>query len=412
MILAVIVMNGCSENEVAIPLATGTAPGSTNTPTSEPTATPTDTPSPAPSPTPMPTLTPTPTPIPLGDLMGTVFFDYNGSGLQEENEPALADLEICAELPENGENVCTQTDAGGNFQFVEIAPDNSPVHLRPINGDPEQHNTVFRYITAWQENVTIPAYEIDEYEIPEQSLNRTQVVDFDEGFPALVGQNLELGLLQGLVTYPFIEEEFDSLAYITGYDHDPRPGLVIDHIGDITPCSSFFECEEKPTDTLSPFKGVWDTHGGIDYQFDGQDKITIVASHDGYVKEIRQDKDDKEIHFEISTSPDGNIVRPGDGIVTTYQHCQVVAVNNDDLVLRGQIVGYIFRTEFHWHVYSWHLHHGLVFGEPFEQFAYPNPYYKPFYAMEVPEFRVDGLNDYSAWTVWNTPQFALAAQRN
>lgn len=59
-----------------------------------PTPTPTDTPTLTYTPSPTLTLTPTNSPIPLVNLEGILFFDYNGSGLREENEPPISNFKV------------------------------------------------------------------------------------------------------------------------------------------------------------------------------------------------------------------------------------------------------------------------------------------------------------------------------
>lgn len=63
-----------------------------NTP--EPSHTPGPTETPEPTDTPVPTPTDTATPLPIFALSGVVFFDYNGNGVQDDQEPPIPDATV------------------------------------------------------------------------------------------------------------------------------------------------------------------------------------------------------------------------------------------------------------------------------------------------------------------------------
>jgi len=164
------------------------APTSTPTVTNTPTATATYTPSPT------STLTPTPTPVPLE---GRLFFDMNGSGLQDQasfsydparltdarqplqpdllkaitayaqahpelkkgnlatiEEPALSGYKVCV-----GDS-CGTTDADGKFSIADPGASPSPqlVITDPNAGTPALE---MRFKTKWNGPITIPAYTKD-----------------------------------------------------------------------------------------------------------------------------------------------------------------------------------------------------------------------------------------------------------
>jgi hypothetical protein len=148
-------------------------------------------------PTSMSTTVPSPTPTPVPPLKGRLFFDMNGSGLQDETsftydperladprqplQPDLArvvedyvsahpdikdgDLITIEELGLSGYSVCVQsdcieTDAQGNFSLPN--PSGAPSASIKIT-DPNADNPALamRYINHWKGAITVPAYTKD-----------------------------------------------------------------------------------------------------------------------------------------------------------------------------------------------------------------------------------------------------------
>ncbi len=95
---------------------------STATPTSTPTPSPTSTPTETPTATATSTVTPTPTATPTtGDIAGTVWYDANGDGAQDADEPGLANVSI--KLFRAGVQVGqAMTGGDGTYRFVGLLP--------------------------------------------------------------------------------------------------------------------------------------------------------------------------------------------------------------------------------------------------------------------------------------------------
>lgn len=117
----------------------------TATPTHTPTTTPTATPTHTPTASPTPTNSPTPTATPINSFSGRLWWDYNGNGLQDSQEPGLEGYEIrlSSGYPPYGYyGISARTDSDGRFTFTNLQPYSPPhyyyayVIVPPINHTP------------------------------------------------------------------------------------------------------------------------------------------------------------------------------------------------------------------------------------------------------------------------------------
>jgi hypothetical protein len=222
-----------SREPTAAPTATQTVtPTATLTPTPTGTATPTATYTATP--------TPTQTPIPSYTLSGRVFFDYNGSGLQEEGEPGIPNVPIQLQLADAiGVPVITTSSPDGSYSFGNLEPG---VRYNIVVTSPfKEPATAFRYINISKEPVTVPAYtkdidtatmatlttisacndpanphalvckqDADTLLVREQNLTDTQVQPIDQPLFFTISRNrvYNIALMQGFLTLPFVKEQY------------------------------------------------------------------------------------------------------------------------------------------------------------------------------------------------------------
>ncbi len=111
---------GTAATSTATPTATSTPQAST-TPTATPTVT--STPQASSTPTVTPTVTPTDDPI-NGSVSGTLYFDVNGNGQREPNEPSVSGAMITLEddQPARAYIKTTTTGPNGDYRFTNVPP--------------------------------------------------------------------------------------------------------------------------------------------------------------------------------------------------------------------------------------------------------------------------------------------------
>lgn len=242
---------------------------------------------PLPAPTATPTAAPTATPIPTDTLSGTVFFDYNGDGAQDSNEPGISGASVQID------KLTTTTTADGKYTLSGVARGNQQIRLSA---------TGFRHISP-------------SLEVPQPS---------DQ--PASPGVNGDTqrnwGLMQGFLTLPFkCCPNFirTSPFGMTGMFHvDRKPGYV----------RSYNLVEIRPDYVI---RGIapwaYDQHDGIDYSF--VEGTEIVAAAPGVVTETT-----------IASGGDFFIIiqHPYDKTQTLYGHLSQFLVRAGQKVSKGQVI--------------------------------------------------------------------------
>ena len=241
----------------------------------------------------------------LASLKGRLFFDYNGNGVQDGEEPAVAGAKV--QLMDGTSKMIAEAtaDSAGDYRLEDIRIGVAyRLHL--------EADRKFRYMCrSTEEFAAIP----DGYGVP---LDRPQSVD--------------IGLMEGFLTLPFHR---GKVSRIEGYvDVDPRPNHIRNWEGG---------------------NQTYDGHRGIDFIADKGTEIlaaapgTIVYAWNGWPnKPVWGDQDD--------TWKNGNQVEidHGNNFWSSYNHLDSIAVNETlwssheqrQHVKRGEVIGYCGYTGF------------------------------------------------------------------
>jgi hypothetical protein len=331
--------------------------------------------------------------MPSYTLSGRVFFDYNGSGLQEEGEPGIQGVPVYVDSLNSALHATTGAD--GSYSIPNVPPGAHQVYVQSPTQDPV---TAFRYINRFLGWVDIPAYEMNGVHVPGQHLPDTEVRAIDQPINIIVSssEKLDLPLLQGFLTLPFRKDDYPSVSQVSGFDHDGRVGYVVDYRGDteLSICSS-----------LPCPPGTGDGHVGWDYFVPVGN--WVVAATPG--------------RLEPWTSVTGNgialqaSVRSGlahaEGEVepmTVCGHLAKTVVEVGQAVCRGQIIA---QSGISGTILP-HVHFDYLFGppNPIEPDDYiPGGYQKdPFGVIETVPVNFP-FERHSGWTKFNDPQFCLVS---
>ena len=356
--------------------------------------------------TPTPTATPTPTPTAtqiVGHyyLSGRVFFDYNGSGLQEEGEPGIQGVPLYVDSL--GSALHATTGADGSYSISNVPPGAHQVYVQSPTQDPA---AAFRYINLFKGWVDIPAYEMNGVQVPAQHLPDTQIQPLDWPLNAMVNDNtwIDVALMQGLLTLPFLVEQVPE-PVIFGY-LDIICQCFFDHGGKVTYENSkdgvVLSYDGRYNRGGDPFRGivgVGDSHPALDY-YAPVGSFIVSASPTSKVFYIdgAQDKQDFiGIWFE-------DPVRQGEYNATEYTHLDARLVQMDQRVYRGQILGLSLHEHnvagaapppptLHFDFVRWSTL-GWWYFDPYRYTVQLNPLPGNFWGSEV-----------SYWTKDNDPQF-------
>jgi len=378
-------------------------------------------PTPTANPTPLPTATLVPEPI-----TGTIFWDANGSGLQDETSFILSefdpqsppyffelladngtglgnhipgDLVTVPEPPIHGigvclGDICTETNADGTFI---LQPDKAQDTYNLKFSDPHADDPAraFRYVNNWNGPVVIESYKINGVTVPEHHLNNTSVIRLDR-MSIQSSPMIEIGIMQGFLTLPYLKEdsslldlpirkgESEALARVLGFDHDPRKGKTLDYKGDPIPTS-----------------GGWDSHVGWDYGF--PKGTYIIASLYGPAEQITNIPGNGSLNILVNH---GFSISGGD-VRTVYGHLDKYLVRTGESVHTGQVVGLNGNSG----AGGWpHLHLDFLYGQinPPEPDDYlPVQIQKDPYGVLEPIEVNTPIERFSSWTVFNIPQFSL-----
>jgi len=338
----------------------------------------------APTETMQPTATATPTPTPL---IGKLFFDMNGSGLQDqaifiydssritdERQPLQPDLlKVIADYvnthPElkEGDQItidepilsgfivcyhseCSTTDGNGNFTISDIGTNPYP----KLNITDPNDNTpalTMRYINQWNKAVVIPAHSMKGIDIPEQHLNDTSISTIGEGIIAKSGQENQIGLMQGFLTSPFQANLIKTPILWTYTDLNLELGELKDWKGNQTPV---WIGDQQIWNDITP--GVYDQHQGTDWVMPISTSILAMGNGKIFNSEGGYPNDYARYVREI-------IDIPGDSSIylITFGHNSINLVDVGDTIHRGQIIALsgndagLTTTNPHVHVSVWQV---------------------------------------------------------
>ena len=317
----------------------------------------------------IPTATLEPTPD-FGNLAGIIFHDKNGTGVRDlygdwdivkskgeyKVEEGIPGVEVCVDKQGT---FCTITGEDGSFKIADVPFGQHKILLKSPSDDPEE---AFRYTNQSKGIVEVESYSIGDETVPAQILtmptrrriSSPPIVDF---YP---GEELEIGLTQGYLIFPFFCADLQNIDKIQYFDIDGIPtvknGAFRDYMGG---------------------KNTYDRHQGTDW---GSNSLSIIGTYvlaaDSGVVEIAGEREneflpgvqiDKAVgivniprnqaaRYEKEAQETGRIRPPPSPSRTGYGHLDHVLVEVGDYVEQGQIIGELGMTSTSWP----HLH--LNFG--------------------------------------------------
>jgi murein DD-endopeptidase MepM/ murein hydrolase activator NlpD len=225
--------------------------------------------------TPTPAATPTATPIPTFTLSGVIFFDYNGSGVRDDNEPGVSGATV-----QVGKLVAT-TASDGKYTLHGVPKGSQQVRLSASG---------FRYVS-----LSLSAFQPSDQPV-------SLIIDSDA--------KRDWGLMQGFLTLPFKCGTQYRISNYFDLDFSGCQGV------DPHQCSKIRDWQGG--------KQTYDGHGGIDYVM--PEGTPILASASGVVVEASFD------------NRKGNyvVVEHGFETATGYHHLAGFRVSKNQRVARGQ----------------------------------------------------------------------------
>lgn len=372
-----------------------------------------------PTPTSIPTITPTALPIPQ-PLTGTIFWDANGSGLQDETsfivpeydpsnlpyffqvleangtdtsslvedeiatvqEPTILGIQVCVG------NICSETDKKGVFTIIPEKKQTT-YSLKLIDPNADDPKRAFRYINKWNGPMVIESYELNGVAVPGQLLYDTEILDIN-GILAISPHNeTTVGLMQGFLTAPLYCDDWLRSDPVHGFDHDVRTGYAKDFRG-ITRLS-----------TLPGRLGTGDQHSGWDYgTIMGTEVISMAP---GSTSNWKSDDGGTHVRVDHRSTKDYK----GNFAVTLYGHLSAILERNR-LEPRGKVIGLAGKSgTTHWV----HIHSGTcINSDPFicrDPFGIEYDDFESEIIGSEGEYIADSdFNNYfrmSLWTVYNIP---------
>ncbi len=244
--------------------------------------------------TPQPTIASTQPP----PVTGRIFFDMNGSGLQDESsfvfdperlddnrqplqpdldkaikeyisthadlkkgdlvtlsEPVLSGYKVCIDQE------CATTTSDGSFS-IPNKTGNTTALLNITDPNANKPALAMRYINEWKGAKTISAYEMDGLKIPEQHLNFTISNSIQSGLSFSAAKVIKIGLMQGLYTLPFNTKE--NFLLFGFFDTDNSKNIH-NYLGSQT--------RFNPGQTI----GTEDGHPGIDFKISSSNLLYAFA---------------------------------------------------------------------------------------------------------------------------------------
>lgn len=328
-------------------------------------------------------------------LSGTVFFDYNGNGLRDEREPPIESVPIRVA------GLSTTSGPDGSYSLAGIPAGRQQVYIQSPTPDPA---AAFRYINRFLGWVDIPAYEINGVSVPAQHLADTEIQPISQSLRITLNddQSLDMALMQGFLTLPFMQSQvpepfvwnyFDIIGYRLFDDVDntywsTQDGVMLSYDGRYN--SPVDQVEGWPRlRRLEPAAGVGDSHTGLDYLVPIGTFILSGAPTSYFWFML----DEGTANLMIEKPVEGTKYE------TCYGHLQVLVVELDQKVYRGQIVGLagdrgIERIpQLHFHIAE-RVTEGWYYVDPNRYSVNLTPLPENFWGSSV-----------SYWTIDNRPQF-------
>jgi len=315
----------------------------------------------------------------LSSLHGRLFFDYNGNGVQDGDEPAVAGALV--QLKDgNGEVVAgTLSDSSGDYRLEDVGTGPYRLHI----GVEHFSDKRFGYMCRSTEEFTAVS----------------------EGYDVLLdrSQRADIGLMEGFLTLPLDTEDYLLWSYV---DLDHKIGTVRNFSGDRR------EAVDNPSSTHAR-PGTSDQHQGVDYSMPcGRNVLAmapgVVLNSEGGTEYARYVRIIHEAGDEM--------------FVTDYGHNSKNLVGVGDVVKRGQIVALSGdnngekKTQPHVHINFWEIPKArqrssediirYIF-ETLPKVTYPNGDEVPV-VLDPYRDEVDPEGSRGYWTKDSDPQYAIS----
>ena len=280
-------------------------------------------------------------------LSGVVFFDYNGDGTQQPDEPGI----VGATISVGG--MSTSSQCNGVYYFRNL-PDGS-------------YDLVVTAVGFWYLSVSISDFKTVGTPIPVTVSGSTYQ---------------DVGLIQGFLTLPWASRT-NAFIY-SKFDHDDGPGILA-WDGDTRECGG------------PSHPGTYNNHKGYDIYFpDLPYGSEVVASAPGVVTFASALPPGHHCAGSIGVTIDHGIIVNGSNARTGYTHLEAHVVNEGDYVRRGDVVGHSGGSGICVEVPHLHWWFGIVGNDPTN--ADPVDPYDPVWA---PTGR-------SYWIMYNNPTLTMA----
>jgi len=241
----------------------------------------------------------------LVSLQGRLFFDYNGNGKQDGEEPAITGASV--QLKDTDGKVIAETlaDSSGDYRLDDVRTGPYTLHV--------EADKKFRYMC--------------------DSPNGFAPLQQGWYVPLRQGTTLNLGLMEGFLTSPV-----DSISIGRYYDRDSRTGHVMWWNG-------------KQYRYTNPAHGGWDDdHTGTD--FDAPYRTPVFAAASGVVVHAGLAGDQAIAQGDLSVD-----VSHGHSFYTDCHHFSKILVSQNQAVKRGDIIGLVgssgtFYPHVHFEIYT------------------------------------------------------------
>jgi hypothetical protein len=220
----------------------------------------------------------------LASLHGRLFFDYNGNGTQDGEEPAVAGALV--QLKDSTGDVVAEalTDSSGDYRLEDIRAGRFRLHVAVEHFSDRR----FTHMCTSPNEFTAVT---EDYEVALQQ-----------------STNIDIGLMEGFLTLPMSSKtryEIDRF-----YDRDPNPDTYLWWNG------------KKGLET-SAKRGFAPNHGGIDYYM--KEGEPLLAQGPGVVETVGEDERGRYIWIKHPY-----------GFRTSSGHISTTLVREGDAVSRGQ----------------------------------------------------------------------------
>jgi SdrD B-like domain len=340
-------------------------------------------------------------------LSGRVFFDHNGSSQQAAGEPGIAGVAVSVDSKDVALHATTGSD--GSYSIPNVLPGQHQIYVQSPTQDPA---TAFRYINLFKGWVDIPAYEMNGVQVPAQHLPDTEIQPIDRPLSVAVNgsTHLDVALMQGFLTLPFVQEQVGTAPLIATYFdiigrrffpddgsftyEDSKDGVMLSYDGR-------YNTDGNPY-VVPLIPGVGDSHNGYDYALPTGNYIVsglptgAVWCIDGPPRRL-----DMPICIWCYCAAEGLYYSTQDA------HLDVHLVGLDQTVYRGQIIGLSGNTGYappdpvpapglHYDFARKRLGTGWWYLDPYRYTVRLDPLPNNFWGSEA-----------SWWTKDNDPQFPL-----